>query len=90
MYSDQTARLLEVGGITLEEPRISEHAQRRSAMALVAGGNVRRGEVLAQHALARARLLDLGDDTSLACGDLRAQAADEVALAAERLGVSSQ
>ena len=71
---------LQVRRRALEERRVGEHAQAGGAVPLVAGGDLGRHEVLAQHALARARLLDLGDHRRAARVDPRAQRADEVAL----------
>ena len=48
-------------------------------MTRVAGSDVSRHKVLAQHALAGAGLLDLGDDASVARLDLAAQRPDEIA-----------
>ena len=58
----------------LEERRVGQHAQRRGAVALVAGRDLGRPEVFAQHALARARLLDLGDHRGVAGVDATPQA----------------
>ena len=60
------ARGHEILARALEERLVGEHRQARGAGALVGGGDGRRVERFAQHALARARLLDLGDDRGVA------------------------
>ena len=78
-------RLLQVGGRALEEARVGEHAQAGRTAGLVAGGDLGRHEMLAQHTLARARLLDLGDDGRPPGRDPRPQRGLEAAQAAPGL-----
>ena len=59
----------------LEERAVGEHRQAGRAGPLVARRDGRRIEIRAQHALARAGLLDLGDHRRLAGRDLRAERA---------------
>jgi hypothetical protein len=59
------ARLLQVGWRALEERPVGEHAQARGAVPRVGRGDVGRYEVLAQHATARAGLLDFGNHRGL-------------------------
>ncbi len=73
------ARIDEILRGPLEERLVGEHRQARGACALVRRRDRRGIEALAQHALAGARLLDLGDHGSLAGRDLRAQRALEAA-----------
>src|SRR5260370_436761 len=68
----------------LEELLVGQHREAGGADALavaigIALRDVGGGEVLADHALAAAGLLDLGDHAGLAGGDLGAQRAHEVA-----------
>ena len=70
----------------LEELRVGQHAQRRRAVPLVARGDLGRQEIRAQHALARARLLDLGDHRGAAGGDLARAARRRSRARAARLG----
>ena len=73
------ARRGEVGGIALEVRAVGQHRQARGAASLVARRDRGRIEIGAQHAAARARLLDLRDDGRTTGRDLRAQGALEVA-----------
>ena len=86
------ARLLEVVDAALEELPVGQHREAGRADCAVAFGialrDVGRDELaLADHALARAGLLDLGDHRGLAGGDLAAQRALEVAREHAALGV---
>ena len=73
------ARRDEVLGRALEDTAVGQHRQARGAGALVRRGDRRRIEIVAQHALARARLLDLRDHRGVARGDLRAERRGEAA-----------
>ena len=59
------AGLLQVGIRSLEEIHVGKHRQAGGAAALVAGGDLRRLEIRADHALAGRRLFHLGDDRCL-------------------------
>ncbi|MNM90401.1 hypothetical protein D3C81_1026610 [compost metagenome] len=59
------AGFLQVGIAAKEEVHIGEHRQAGGSAFLVAAGDFGRHEVLAQHALARRSLLDLGDHRRL-------------------------
>ena len=72
------ARRRQVFGRALEKGFVGEHRQARGAAALVARGDRRRVESGANHAAARARLLDFGDDRRLSGGELRPQRALEI------------
>ena len=84
------ARLLQVLGCALKERPIGEHAQAGGAVPGIGHRDLGRHEVLADHALARAGLLDLGDDRGLAGSNLRAQGADEIARRRLRQRVAAQ
>ena len=60
------ARLLQVLGRALEELHVGQHRQAGRAMLRIARRDLGRHEALAQHALAGAGLLDLGDHGRLA------------------------
>ena len=72
-------RLLQILGAALEVLQVGQHAQAGRAVARVARGDLGRAEVGADHALARAGLLDLGDHRGPAGGDLGAQRGLEAA-----------
>ena len=78
--SAQAARAApQVVGVALEELHVGQHRQAGRAVLRVARGDRGRVEVLAQHALARAGLLDLGDDGGVAARHLRAHRRGEAA-----------
>src|SRR5690606_12497326 len=81
---------LQEGVVALEERHVGQHAEGGRAVALVAGGDLGRHEALAQHALARTGLLDLGDNRGLAALEACAQGPDEVALPAQRFRLRAQ
>ena len=69
----------EVFGRALKEIAVGKHRQTRRAAALIAGSNLRRCEIGANHALAWAGLFDFGNDGGLVLRDARAQRADKIA-----------
>ena len=87
------ACLLQVIGLALEELAVGQHRQAGRADLAVALGvalrDVGRDEILADHALAGAGLLDFGDHAGLALVDLGAQRAHEVAREHAALGVAA-
>ena len=66
------ARLSQALGAALKKLRIGQHRQAPRAMPGIACRDRRRIEILAQHAPARTRFLDLGNHRRFAGGDLRA------------------
>ncbi len=85
----------QIGRRALEELDVGQYRKAGGAATLVRLGNSWRHEVLANHPLRRARLLDLGDHAGQSGVDLRAQRTDEVAGAQgavvdRRLGVAPQ
>ena len=79
------ARLFHVLERALEKLLVGQHRQAGRAVALVARGDRGRIECLAQHAPARARFLDLGDDRRLA----RRRSCQRSAPAKSRAGCAS-
>jgi hypothetical protein len=77
--------------MALEEALVGQHAQAGLRRGRIAGGDLGGQERVAQHALAGAGLLDLGDHRRAPSGDLGAQGAFEAAqVVAPRLGVGAQ
>ena len=72
------ARSRKILGTTLKKTFVGEHREAGRAVLRVGAGDRRRIESLAKNALARTRLLDLGDHRRQAGGDFRAQCADKI------------
>ncbi|MCY1545438.1 hypothetical protein D9M68_813810 [compost metagenome] len=85
--------LFQIVGAALKKLLVGQHRQAGGAdLAIAFGvalGDVGRDEVFAQHALARAGLLDLGDHRGLAGGNLGPQGALEVACEQAAFGVEA-
>jgi hypothetical protein len=83
------ACLLQVAGCALEKLFVGQHAQAGRAVKRIAGGDVGGPEVFAQHALAGAGLLDLGDHSGLAGANLGPQRGLEAADVSPRFGLGT-
>ena len=81
------AGFFQVPGAALEELLVGEHAKAGGAVGGVAGGNLRRLERIAQHALAGAGFLDFGNHGGLALRHARAQGLLKAPQPAACLGV---
>ena len=72
------SRCSKVLGTTLKETRVGEHREAGRPVLRVGAGDRCRIEPRAKNALARTRLLDLGDHRRLPGGDFQAQGADKI------------